>query len=103
MTDSISSPGAGPSVCPFVALAEDRDRRADTPDDGNDRGSMMVGGGGNDFIETFGNPAYALIDNDLVAGDDAVVVCKNIVRNGLDVLDGHRFGSPVRLVVWVVC
>ena len=35
MTDSRSSPGAGPSVCPFVALAEDRDRRADTPDDGN--------------------------------------------------------------------
>ena len=35
VTDSRSSSGAGPSVCPFVALAEDRDRRADTPDDGN--------------------------------------------------------------------
>ena len=29
------SPSAGPSVCPFVALAEDRDRRADAPDEGN--------------------------------------------------------------------
>lgn len=35
VTDSRPSPDAGPSVCPFVALAEDRDRRADTPDDGN--------------------------------------------------------------------
>ncbi|MEX1294530.1 MAG: LysM domain-containing protein [Candidatus Limnocylindrales bacterium] len=35
MTESRSSPSIGPSVCPFVALAEDRDRRADTPDDGN--------------------------------------------------------------------
>ena len=35
VTDSRSSSGVGPSVCPFVALAEDRDRRADTPDDGN--------------------------------------------------------------------
>jgi hypothetical protein len=30
-----SSPRAGPSVCPFVALAEDRDRRADAPDERN--------------------------------------------------------------------
>jgi len=35
VTDSGSQPGTGPSVCPFVALAEDRDRRADTPDEGN--------------------------------------------------------------------
>ena len=35
MTDAAQSSGAGPSVCPFVALAEDRDRRADTPDEGN--------------------------------------------------------------------
>lgn len=35
VTASRSSPAAGPSVCPFVALAEDRDRRADTPDDRN--------------------------------------------------------------------
>lgn len=35
MTDSRPSSGAGPSVCPFVALAEDRDRRADAPDEGN--------------------------------------------------------------------
>ena len=35
MTDTRPSPGAGPSVCPFVALAEDRDRRADAPDEGN--------------------------------------------------------------------
>jgi nucleoid-associated protein YgaU len=35
VTDSGQSPGAGPSVCPFVALAEDRDRRADSPDEGN--------------------------------------------------------------------
>ncbi len=35
MTDPRPSPGAGPSVCPFVALAEDRDRRADTPDESN--------------------------------------------------------------------
>ena len=35
MTDSGRLPGTGPSVCPFVALAEDRDRRADTPDEGN--------------------------------------------------------------------
>ncbi len=35
MTDPTPSPGTGPSVCPFVALAEDRDRRADAPDDGN--------------------------------------------------------------------
>jgi len=35
VTDSRPSSGAGPSVCPFVALAEDRERRADTPDEGN--------------------------------------------------------------------
>lgn len=35
MTDTGQSPSAGPSVCPFVALAEDRDRRADSPDEGN--------------------------------------------------------------------
>lgn len=35
VTDQGRSPGAGPSVCPFVALAEDRDRRADSPDEGN--------------------------------------------------------------------
>ena len=35
MTDSGPPPASGPSVCPFVALAEDRDRRADTPDEGN--------------------------------------------------------------------
>ena len=35
MTDTRPPPGAGPSVCPFVALAEDRDRRADAPDEGN--------------------------------------------------------------------
>ncbi len=35
VTDSRPSSGAGPSVCPFVALAEDRDRRADAPDEGN--------------------------------------------------------------------
>jgi hypothetical protein len=33
--DAGQSPGRGPSVCPFVALAEDRDRRADEPDKGN--------------------------------------------------------------------
>lgn len=35
MTDTRTSSGAGPTVCPFVALAEDRDRRADTPDEAN--------------------------------------------------------------------
>jgi hypothetical protein len=35
VTDSRPAPGAGASVCPFVALAEDRDRRADAPDVGN--------------------------------------------------------------------
>jgi LysM domain len=35
VTDSRPTPAAGPSVCPFVALAEDRDRRADGPDEGN--------------------------------------------------------------------
>jgi LysM repeat protein len=35
VTDSRPSPGTGPSVCPFVALAEDRDRRADSPDEDN--------------------------------------------------------------------
>jgi LysM repeat protein len=35
VTDSRPSSGPGPSVCPFVALAEDRERRADTPDEGN--------------------------------------------------------------------
>jgi len=33
--DAAQSSGAGPSVCPFVALAEDRDRRADAPDERN--------------------------------------------------------------------
>lgn len=33
MTDAGQTPSAGPSVCPFVALAEDRDRRADAPDE----------------------------------------------------------------------
>jgi hypothetical protein len=35
VTAAGSSPRAGPSVCPFVALAEDRDRRADAPDERN--------------------------------------------------------------------
>lgn len=35
MTDAGQSPGVGPLVCPFVALAEDRDRRADAPDERN--------------------------------------------------------------------
>ncbi len=35
MTGSRPLSGAGPSVCPFVALAEDRDRRADAPDEDN--------------------------------------------------------------------
>lgn len=35
MTDAGRSPDIGPSVCPFVALAADRDRRADGPDEGN--------------------------------------------------------------------
>lgn len=35
MTVAGSSPRAGPAVCPFVALAEDRDRRADAPDERN--------------------------------------------------------------------
>lgn len=35
VTDPRPSPAAGPAVCPFVALAEDRDRRADAPDEGN--------------------------------------------------------------------
>ena len=35
MTESRTSSAAGASVCPFVALAEDRDRRADAPDEGN--------------------------------------------------------------------
>ncbi len=35
MTAEGPVPSAGPSVCPFVALAEDRDRRADAPAEGN--------------------------------------------------------------------
>ncbi len=35
MTDAGPSPSTGSLVCPFVALAEDRDRRADAPDEGN--------------------------------------------------------------------
>jgi LysM repeat protein len=35
VTDERPTPGAGPAVCPFVALAEDRDRRADGPDEHN--------------------------------------------------------------------
>jgi LysM repeat protein len=33
--DAGGTPGAGPKVCPFVALADDRDRRADGPDPRN--------------------------------------------------------------------
>lgn len=35
MTDPGTPPSTGSLVCPFVALAEDRDRRADAPDEGN--------------------------------------------------------------------
>ena len=35
VTDAGPSPSTGSLVCPFVALAEDRDRRADAPDEGN--------------------------------------------------------------------
>lgn len=35
MTAAGSSPRSAPTVCPFVALAEDRDRRADAPDERN--------------------------------------------------------------------
>jgi nucleoid-associated protein YgaU len=35
VTAAGSSPRSTPTVCPFVALAEDRDRRADTPDERN--------------------------------------------------------------------
>jgi LysM repeat protein len=35
VTAAGSSPRSAPTVCPFVALAEDRDRRADTPDERN--------------------------------------------------------------------
>lgn len=35
MTDAAGTPGGGTKVCPFVALADDRDRRADGPDPRN--------------------------------------------------------------------
>ena len=35
MNDVAQPTGSGPAVCPFVALAEDRNRRADGPDQRN--------------------------------------------------------------------